>query len=121
MLKLSPILKKYLNMIRYQSWIQKRLNLIFFLFTAMLLGNDANRKAFATLFTKNFGQMMKEFITDDHEHSVSVTSLSVQLFTVPTLAHYLIAHQDVLATLLRYVFLTVSANVRVMSFRQAVK
>ena len=72
-----------------------------FLFTAMLLGNDANRKAFATLFTKNFGQMMKEFITDDHEHSVSVTSLSVQLFTVPTLAHYLIAHQDVLATLLR--------------------
>ena len=46
-----------------------RLILIFFLFTAMLLGNDANRKAFATLFTKNFGQMMKEFITDDHEHS----------------------------------------------------
>ena len=67
----------------------------------MLLGNDANRRAFATLFTKNYGQMMKEYINDDNDHSFSVTSLSVQLFTVPTLAHYLIGHQDVLATLFR--------------------
>jgi hypothetical protein len=33
------------------------------------------------------------FFQDDHDHSFSVTSLSVQLFTVPTLAHYLIANQ----------------------------
>ena len=45
--------------------------------------------------------MMKEFIADDHEHSFSVTSLSVQLFTNPTLAHYLISEQDVLANLFR--------------------
>ncbi len=70
-------------------------------FQAMLLGNDSNRRAFATCFTKNYGQMMKEFINDDHDHSFSVTSLSVQMFTVPTLAHYLIAQQDVLATLFR--------------------
>ena len=67
----------------------------------MLLGNDANRRKFATLFTKNYGQMMKKFIEDDHEHSFSVLKLSVQLFTVPTLAHYLIAENDVLANLLR--------------------
>ena len=57
----------------------------------MLLGNDANRRAFAILFTKNYGQMMKEFINDDNDKSFSVTSLSVQIFTVPTLAHFLIA------------------------------
>ena len=71
------------------------------IFTAMLLGNDANRRAFAILFTKNYGQMMKEFINDDNDKSFSVTSLSVQIFTVPTLAHFLIAQQDVLATLFR--------------------
>ena len=38
---------------------------------------------------------MKDFINDDHDHSFSVTSLSVQLFTVPSLAHYLIAQKDV--------------------------
>ncbi len=32
-------------------------------------------------------------VQDDHDHSFSVTSLSVQLFTVPTLAHFLIANQ----------------------------
>ena len=46
-----------------------------------------------------YGAMMRDFISDDHEHSFSVTSLSVQLFTVPTLAHYLIAQKDVLPQL----------------------
>jgi len=45
--------------------------------------------------------MMKEFITDDHEHAFSVISMSVQLFTNPTLAHYLISEQDVLANIFR--------------------
>lgn len=30
---------------------------------------------------------------DDHDHSFSVASLSVQLFTVPTVAHYLISEE----------------------------
>ena len=46
-----------------------------------------------------YGAMMRDFINDDHDHSFSVTSLSVQLFTVPTLAHYLIAQKDVLPQL----------------------
>lgn len=44
---------------------------------------------------------MSDFITDDHDHSHSVTSLSVQLFTVPTLAQYLMGHHEALAGLLR--------------------
>ena len=43
------------------------------------------------------------FLFDDFwlQHQFSVTSISVQLFTVPTLAHYLIAYHDVLACLFR--------------------
>ena len=59
-----------------------------------------SKKDFAVAFTNSYGTIMKDFINDDHEHSFSVTSLSVQLFTVPTLAHYLVAQQDVMATLL---------------------
>ena len=44
---------------------------------------------------------MSDFISDDHDHSHSVTSLSVQLFTVPTLAQYLMGHHGALAALLR--------------------
>lgn len=60
----------------------------------MLLEYES-KKALATVFTKNYGSVMKDFIRDDHDASFSISSLSVQLFTVPTLAHYLIAEQDV--------------------------
>ena len=41
---------------------------------------------------------MKDFIyDDDHDHGCSITSLSVQIFTVPTIAHYLIAKEDIFA------------------------
>ena len=111
-------------------WKSARSAVHHFLITSLLIGNDANRKAFASIyrykictkkfflcvliylwlicwqfclhfFSKNYGQMMKEFITDDHEHAFSVISMSVQLFTNPTLAHYLISEQDVLANIFR--------------------
>lgn len=40
--------------------------------------------------------ILKDFIRDDHDHSFSISSLSVQLYTTPTLAHHLIAKQDAL-------------------------
>ncbi|CAH1114121.1 unnamed protein product [Psylliodes chrysocephalus] len=69
------------------------------LISGMLLEYE-NKKALAKIFTKNYGQIMKDFIKDDNDHTYSVSSLSVQLFTVPTLAHYLIANDDVLYILL---------------------
>lgn len=44
---------------------------------------------------------MTEFSLDDQEHAYSVTSLSVQIFTVPSLAHFLIEEKDVLFTVMR--------------------
>ncbi|GLH05833.1 E3 ubiquitin-protein ligase UBR1 [Gryllus bimaculatus] len=59
-----------------------------------------SKKAFARVFTKHYGTVVKDFMRDDHDHSFSIASMSVQVFTVPTLAHYLIAHEEVLFVLL---------------------
>lgn len=63
------------------------------LISGMLMEYD-NKKQLAVIFTKNFTNIMQDFIRDDHDHSNSVVSLSVQLFTVPTIAHHLIAHES---------------------------
>lgn len=70
------------------------------LFIAGMFIEYDNKKEFAKVFTKNYGAIMKDFINDDHDYSYSVTSLGVQIFTVPTLANYLMAHHDVLFQLL---------------------
>lgn len=71
------------------------------LFIAGLLMDPDAKRDFATIFTRHYGRLMSDFISDDHDHSHSVTSLSVQLFTVPTLAQYLMGHHEALAALLR--------------------
>ncbi|XP_024945572.1 E3 ubiquitin-protein ligase UBR2 isoform X2 [Cephus cinctus] len=70
------------------------------LFISGMLMEYESKKALATVFTYNYGSVMKDFIRDDHDHSFSIVCLSVQLFTVPTLAHHLIAHNDALFILL---------------------
>ncbi|XP_076176131.1 ubr1 ubiquitin ligase [Ptiloglossa arizonensis] len=70
------------------------------LFMSGMLMEYENKKALAIVFTQNYGSVMKDYIRDDHDHLFSIVSLSVQLFTVPTLAHHLIAHHDVLFTVL---------------------
>lgn len=64
------------------------------LLLATTLMDYESKKALSILFTKNYASVMKDFIYDDHDHSFSVSSLSVQLFTTPTLAHYLVAKHD---------------------------
>ncbi|XP_049790695.1 E3 ubiquitin-protein ligase UBR2 [Schistocerca nitens] len=65
-----------------------------------LLMEYESKKAFAKLFTKTYNVVLKDFMRDDHDHAFSIASMSVQVFTVPTLAHYLIAEEDVLYILL---------------------
>jgi E3 ubiquitin-protein ligase UBR2 len=45
----------------------------------MLLDSNETKRSFAESFTRCYGHLMKDFIADDHEHSFSVTSLSVQV------------------------------------------
>lgn len=70
------------------------------LFISGMLKEYSNKKALAKVFTKHYPSVMKDFIRDDHDHSFSIASLSVQTFTVPTLSHCLIAEDEVLFRLL---------------------
>uniref|UniRef100_A0A1L8DT83 E3 ubiquitin-protein ligase n=1 Tax=Nyssomyia neivai TaxID=330878 RepID=A0A1L8DT83_9DIPT len=63
------------------------------LISGMLMEYE-NKKKLAVVFTKLYASIMQDYIRDDHDHSFSIVSLSVQLFTVPTIAHHLIAHES---------------------------
>ncbi|XP_008481541.1 LOW QUALITY PROTEIN: E3 ubiquitin-protein ligase UBR1-like [Diaphorina citri] len=82
-----------------QLWKAARLHWHRLFISGMLMEYES-KKSFARVFTKKYGSIMKDFIKDDHDHSFSIGSMSVQIYTVPTLAHYLIAHEDVLFILL---------------------
>ncbi|KAM4607650.1 LOW QUALITY PROTEIN: E3 ubiquitin-protein ligase UBR2 [Polymixia lowei] len=54
------------------------------LLMSSLLMDLKYKKLFAIQFAKSYRRLQTGFMEDDHERLVSVTSLSVQLFTVPT-------------------------------------
>ncbi|CAG9856266.1 unnamed protein product [Phyllotreta striolata] len=83
----------------FSLWKSARTQWHRLLISGMLLEYE-NKKALAKIFTKNYGQVMKDFIKDDHDHTYSISSLSIQLFTTPTLARDLIAKDDILYILL---------------------
>jgi E3 ubiquitin-protein ligase UBR2 len=64
------------------------------LIISSMLMEYENKKELAIIFTKVYTNIMQDFLRDDHYHSYSVVSLSVQLYTVPTIAHHLIAHES---------------------------
>ncbi|XP_052749909.1 E3 ubiquitin-protein ligase UBR1 isoform X2 [Galleria mellonella] len=66
------------------------------LLIATTLMDYTTKREMAILFTRNYGSILKDFIRDDHDHTFSISSLSVQLYTTPTLAHHLIARHDAL-------------------------
>ncbi|KAM6961047.1 E3 ubiquitin-protein ligase UBR1 [Aplochiton taeniatus] len=65
------------------------------IFCSLLMETEFKR-LFAIEFTKHYKQLQKDFISDDHERSISITALSVQIFTVPTLARQLIEEGNVI-------------------------
>lgn len=77
----------------FKLWKTARASWHRLLISGMLMEYE-NKKALAILFTKLYPTLMQDFIRDDHEHSFSVVSLSVQIFTVPTIAQHLIAHES---------------------------
>ncbi|XP_022090743.1 E3 ubiquitin-protein ligase UBR2-like [Acanthaster planci] len=71
------------------------------LFMSTLLMDMEYKKKFAIMFTKHYSQILHDFAEDDHDHVVSVTSLSVQIYTVPTVSRMLIAEHNLLAVVLK--------------------
>ncbi|XP_064173858.1 E3 ubiquitin-protein ligase UBR2 isoform X1 [Anguilla rostrata] len=71
------------------------------LFMSSLLMDPKYKKLFAIQFAKNYRRLQTDFMEDDHERVVSVTSLSVQIFTVPTVARMLIVEENLMTTIIR--------------------
>uniref|UniRef100_A0A182N0G2 E3 ubiquitin-protein ligase n=1 Tax=Anopheles dirus TaxID=7168 RepID=A0A182N0G2_9DIPT len=69
-----------------------------------LLMEYGNKKLLATTFTRQYASLMQDFIRDDHYHSFSIVSMSVQLFTVPTIAHTLIERESAFFKLMHTYF-----------------
>ncbi|XP_031435449.1 E3 ubiquitin-protein ligase UBR2 isoform X1 [Clupea harengus] len=71
------------------------------LLMSSLLMDLKYKKLFAIQFAKNYRHLQTDFMEDDHERLVSITSLSVQLFTVPTMARMLITEENLMTTIIR--------------------
>ncbi|KAH8300991.1 hypothetical protein KR044_008170 [Drosophila immigrans] len=69
------------------------------LISGMLMEYE-NKMILAQEFSRRYATIVEDFISDDHDHSFSIVSLSVQLFTVPSIAHHLIAQESILYKLL---------------------
>ncbi|XP_035910320.1 E3 ubiquitin-protein ligase UBR1 isoform X2 [Anopheles stephensi] len=87
----------------HNLWKSARTSWHRLLISGMLMDYD-NKKLLAITFTKLYASLMQDFIRDDHYHSFSIVSLSVQLFTVPTIAHYLIEKESAFFKLLHTYF-----------------
>ncbi|XP_037397971.1 E3 ubiquitin-protein ligase UBR1 isoform X5 [Pygocentrus nattereri] len=55
---------------------------------------------FVCILLQHYKQLQEDFISDDHERNISVTALSVQIFTVPTLARQLIEEGSVIKVII---------------------
>uniref|UniRef100_A0A2K5IPR7 E3 ubiquitin-protein ligase n=1 Tax=Colobus angolensis palliatus TaxID=336983 RepID=A0A2K5IPR7_COLAP len=71
------------------------------LFMSSLLMDLKYKKLFAVRFAKNYQQLQRDFMEDDHERAVSVTALSVQFFTAPTLARMLITEENLMSIIIK--------------------
>ncbi|XP_036023966.1 E3 ubiquitin-protein ligase UBR2 [Onychomys torridus] len=71
------------------------------LFMSSLLMDLKYKKLFAVRFAKNYQQLQRDFMEDDHERAVSVTALSVQFFTAPTLAQMLIMEENLMTVIIK--------------------
>jgi len=64
------------------------------LFINGMLMNTESKKFFAKSFTRLYGQLMSDFINDNQDHFYSIMHLSIQIYSVPSLAHALIEEDD---------------------------
>ncbi|KAM9466613.1 E3 ubiquitin-protein ligase UBR1 [Clarias gariepinus] len=69
------------------------------IFCSLLMETEYKRQ-FAMKFTEHYKQLQEDFIWDDHERNISITALSVQIFTVPTLARQLIEEGNVIKVII---------------------
>ena len=66
------------------------------------LQNPENKLKVSEIYLEHYKTIMYDFMTDDQELDVSIANLSVQIFTVPSVAHHLIEKQDCLTKMIEF-------------------
>ncbi|XP_053394416.1 E3 ubiquitin-protein ligase UBR2-like isoform X2 [Mercenaria mercenaria] len=69
-----------------QLWKTARVQSHQLMMAGVLMDQECKKK-FSIIFTKHYTNLMKAFCMDDHDHDVSIASLSVQIFTVISLCY----------------------------------
>ena len=64
--------------------------------------NPENKLKVSEIYLEHYKTIMYDFMTDDQELDVSIANLSVQIFTVPSVAHHLIEKQDCLTKMVEF-------------------
>ncbi|XP_040905463.1 E3 ubiquitin-protein ligase UBR2 isoform X2 [Toxotes jaculatrix] len=59
------------------------------------------KKIFAIQFAKTYERLQSDFVKDDHDREFSITDLSVQMFTAPSLARMLMVEENLMTTIIR--------------------
>ncbi|XP_055358375.1 E3 ubiquitin-protein ligase UBR2 isoform X3 [Betta splendens] len=59
------------------------------------------KKIFAIHFAKSYERLQSDYVIDDHDREFSITDLSVQIFTVPSLARMLMVEENLMTTIIR--------------------
>ena len=66
-----------------------------------LMKDYETKRELAVIFAENYPEILQDYYRDDQERESSIMSLSVQIFTVPSLAHHLIEKCDAMSKMLR--------------------
>ena len=59
------------------------------------------KKKLAVVFTENYPELAHDYFRDDQERDASIMSLSVQIFTVPSLALQLMEQSDAMNKMMK--------------------
>ena len=66
-----------------------------------LMKDYETKRQLAVIFTENYQEILEDYYCDDQEKESSIMSLSVQIFTVPSLAHHLLEKCDAMSKMLQ--------------------
>ena len=66
-----------------------------------LMKDYETKMKLSVIFAQNYPEIVEDYYCDDQERESSIMSLSVQIFTVPSIAHHLIESCDAMAKMLQ--------------------
>ncbi|KAI6207263.1 E3 ubiquitin-protein ligase [Aphelenchoides fujianensis] len=72
------------------------------LLMSTVLMHFEHKRNFARLLVDQYDRIYAEFVDDDHDPKFSVISMAVQVFTVPTIARFLVRDHNAIEKIVRY-------------------